>query len=306
MYSIKIEELETRVRIDKYLASVFDLSRTYIQECLDQGLVQVNGVVCKANYRVSLNDEIVLTPLAVKELNLTPVDLNLDIVYEDSDVIVVNKPRHLVVHPSAGHYEETLVHGLLHHCKDLSGINGVNRPGIVHRIDKDTSGLLVVCKNDKAHQAISDQLKDKTCTRTYVALVHGDLPHEFGTIDAPIGRDPKDRQKMCVTNRNSKEAVTYFKVLKKYEGYTLVQCTLKTGRTHQIRVHMQYIKHPIVGDFKYSYKNTMSTNGQLLHAMHLAFDHPTTNERMHFDTELPSYFQDVLDSLTEVSDESNK
>lgn len=304
-YNWKIEDINDVNRIDKFLTSNSEFSRSFIQDLIVKNAILVNGSPTKANYKLKLNDEIEVTVEETKEMDLTPIQMDLDVVYEDKDVIVINKPKNLVVHPSIGHYEKTLVHGLLAHCNDLSGINGIARPGIVHRIDKDTSGLLVVCKNDHAHQFISEQLKDKTCTRSYIALVHGTLPHEYGTIDAPIGRDYKDRQKMAVTNRNSKDAVTYFKVLKRYEGYTLVECTLKTGRTHQIRVHMQYIKFPVVGDSKYSYRNTMETNGQMLHAYALAFNHPSTNKRMEFEVELPDYFKAVLADLVEVVDESN-
>ncbi len=297
-----IDEENLHQRLDKFVSDNTDLSRNYTQALIDEERILVNGEKTKTNYKVKLNDEIVIDVPQAKELDLTPVDLNLEIVYEDSDLLIVNKPRGLVVHPAPGHYEHTLVHGVLHHCKDLSAINGVYRPGIVHRIDKDTSGLLIICKNDVAHNAIAAQLANKTCTRKYMTLVHGVIPHEYGTIDAPIGRDDKNRQKMCVTAKNSKEAITKFKVVKRYQNYTLVELSLKTGRTHQIRVHMQYIKFPVVGDQKYSYKKTLETNGQVLHAYELEFVHPTTNEMMKFTIDLPDYFKDVLAQIEEAVD----
>ena len=211
--------------------------------------------------------------------------------------IIINKPKGMIVHPTAGSQRDTLVNGLLYHCKDLSGINGVLRPGIVHRIDKDTTGLLIVAKNDKAHLSLAEQLKDKTVSRLYYALVHGVIEHDYGTIDAPIGRDPKDRQKMCVTSLNSKNAVTHFKVVERFKEYTLVECKLETGRTHQIRVHMQYIKHPVMGDPKYSYRKTRDCNGQMLHAHQLTFVHPSTNEKVVVDAPLPKQFEDILEEL---------
>ena len=231
------------------------------------------------------------------ELDLEPQDLHLDVVYEDEDVIVINKPKGMIVHPTSGSQKDTLVNGLLYHCKDLSGINGVMRPGIVHRIDKDTTGLLIVAKNDKAHESLANQLKDKSVSRKYYALVHGVIAHDFGTIDAPIGRDPKDRQKMCVIAKNSKHAVTHFKVIERFKEYTLVECSLETGRTHQIRVHMQYIGHPVVGDPKYSYRKTMNCNGQLLHAHELTFVHPSTQEKMVVEAKLPLQFEEILNDL---------
>ena len=220
--------------------------------------------------------------------------MDLDIVYEDQDLIVINKPKGLVVHPAVGNYENTLVHGLLYHCKDLSGINGEMRPGIVHRIDKDTSGLLVCAKNNNAHISLSSQLQDKTCFRKYYAICHGVFEHDEGTIDAPIGRDEKDRQKMSVTLKNSKEAITHFKVLKRFDDSTLVECELKTGRTHQIRVHMKFINHPVVNDAKYSNKKLIDESGQYLHAYYLSFIHPSTKKRMEFVTDMPSYMKDYI------------
>ena len=302
-----VEKEEELVRIDKFLLTKLELTRTHIQKLISEGNVLVNDQVSKANYKVKSNDNITVIIPELKEMDLTPKDMSLNIVYEDSDIIVINKPKGIVVHPAPGHYEDTLVNGLLYHCKDLSGINGVSRPGIVHRIDKDTTGLLVVCKNDIAHNSIANQLQSKTCERKYIALVHGVLPHDYGTIDAPIGRDEKDRQKMCVTAKNSKDAVTQFKVLKRYDKYTLVELSLKTGRTHQIRVHMQYIKFPVVGDYKYSIKKTLETNGQMLHAYQLTLIHPTTNKEMVFKAELPEYFEEILKEIVENSNgtESN-
>ena len=218
---------------------------------------------------------------------------------EDHDIIVINKPKGMVVHPAPGHYSGTLVNALLYHCKDLSGINGVMRPGIVHRIDKDTSGLLVVAKNDVAHEALSQQLQDKTCHREYVAIVHKPFTHEHGTIHAPIGRDEKDRQKMAVTANNSKDAITHFTVLENFKKFAYIKCQLETGRTHQIRVHMQYIEHPIAGDPKYGPRKTIQANGQLLHACALEFIHPTTHEKMRFEIGLEPTFEKVLNELRE-------
>ena len=226
-----------------------------------------------------------------------PQEMELDVVYEDHDVIVINKPKGMVVHPGPGNPDHTLVNGLLWHCQDLSGINGVLRPGIVHRIDKDTSGLIVACKNDNAHQSLAQQLAEKTAGRQYYALVHGVMPHEYGTIDAPIGRDEKDRQKMAVTEKNSRPAITHFKVVERFDRYTLLSCRLETGRTHQIRVHMQYIGFPIVGDPKYSLRKTLDTQGQMLHAYQLSFVHPSTGERMTFEAPLPPAFEALLAQL---------
>lgn len=293
-----VTELEKSLRLDKYLVGeLSQFSRSRIQMILEDGNVKVNGVSAKANYKVKVNDEIEVLLEDEKEIEAKPEQMNLDIVYEDHDVIVINKPKGMVVHPSIGNYEHTLVNGLLYHCQDLSGINGVMRPGIVHRIDKDTSGLVVVAKNDDAHRFLSEQLKDKTMNRRYYALVHGVMPHDYGTIDAPIGRDEKDRQKMCVTAHNSKPAITHFQVVERFQEYTLMECRLETGRTHQIRVHMQYIKFPIVGDPKYGRRKTMQVGGQLLHAYQLTFIHPSTKESMTFQANMPSVFLDVLDEL---------
>ncbi|MEG1475279.1 MAG: RluA family pseudouridine synthase [Longicatena sp.] len=295
---IIVQEDDTLDRIDKFVSDhEEDLSRNRIQGLLSEGLILVNEVPCKAKYKIKVNDHIYANFEDEMELEAQSEKMDLDIRYEDSDVIVINKPKGVVVHPANGNQTGTLVNGLLYHCKDLSGINGVLRPGIVHRIDKDTTGLLIVAKNDMAHASLSKQLQSKSVNRLYYALVHGVIEHEFGTIDAPIGRDCKDRQKMAVTSTNSKDARTHFKVLERFDEYTLVECRLETGRTHQIRVHMQYIGHPVVGDVKYSYRKTMQTNGQLLHAHRLTFIHPRTNEEISVEAPLPKVFEDVLEEL---------
>ena len=294
---IVVEEGTSPQRLDKYICEKEDLSRSRIQGLLSEGLILVNGIACKANYKVKPQDHITASFEDEMAMEAIPEEMDLDIRYEDEDVIVINKPKNIVVHPAAGNQTGTLVNGLLYHCKDLSGINGVLRPGIVHRIDKDTTGLLIVAKNDMAHTSLSEQLQSKSVNRLYYALVHGVIEHEFGTIDAPIGRDVKDRQKMAVTSTNSKDARTHFKVIERFADYTLVECRLETGRTHQIRVHMQYIGHPVVGDEKYSYRKTMQTNGQLLHAHQLTFVHPRTKETVTVEAELPQQFADILEEL---------
>ncbi len=285
-------------RLDKVLALLNeDLSRSYIQNLIKNGYVLVNEEEAKANQKVKKEDEVSLELPDQISLEIIPEAMDLDILYEDQDLLVVNKPKGLVVHPGAGNFEHTLVHGLMDHCKDLSGINGVMRPGIVHRIDKDTSGCLVVAKHDQAHQHLSLQLQDKTLKRVYLALVHGVVTHNLGTIEAPIGRDIKDRQRMMVKSLNAKEAITHFSVLNRYRDMTLLECRLETGRTHQIRVHLQFIKHPVVGDVKYGPKNTPDTQGQCLHAKSIEFIHPRTLEVMHFEAALPEVFQSFMDQL---------
>ncbi len=299
---IIITEDEAGQRIDKLLMSnQVASSRTQLQNYIVEGHLKVNGNVAKANYKVRLHDEITLVIPDSVDMTIEAQDMNLDIVYEDSDVIVVNKPSGMIVHPSPGVYKDTLVNGLLYACKDLSGINGVNRPGIVHRIDKDTSGLLMVAKNDMAHQSLSKQLQDKTVKRFYYALVHGVINHNYGKIDAPIGRDARDRQAMTVTDVNAKEAVTNFRVVERYKNYTLVECQLETGRTHQIRVHFQYIGHPVVGDPKYGRRRDNTSFGQYLHAKVLGFEHPRTHEHLLFDSELPDEFKKKIE---EIKDET--
>ncbi len=291
------------VRIDKVIAEKVDLSRTRIQQLIAQGLVTVNEEAVRNNYKLREGDEVSIEVPDAVEYEVKPVEMDLDIVYEDDDLIVINKPRGLIVHPTASTQEATLVNGVLAHCPNLSGINGVMRPGVVHRIDKDTTGLIVMAKNDKAHQFLSAQLADKTMSRKYYALVHGVINHDRGTIDAPIGRDPRDRQKMAVTERNGKEAVTNFFVKERFDKFTLIECHLQTGRTHQIRVHMEYIGHPVVNDPKYAPRRQKG-NGQLLHAFELTFIHPTTKERMTFNCPLPDDFQEYLNDLRSQQENS--
>ena len=249
--------------------------------------------------KIKIGDQIEIIVVDNTDLDLEPENIPLNIVYEDNDIIVVDKPSGMIVHPSPGIVHGTLVNALLYHCDDLSGINGVNRPGIVHRIDKETSGLLVVAKNDHAHRMLSQQLRNHDMTRSYIALVHGLIPHQHGKVDAPIGRDSKDRQKMAVTMHNSKRAVTNFTVLRRYRSMSLIECRLETGRTHQIRVHMSYIGYPVYGDPKYGWRKDDQTYGQFLHAKKLGFIHPTTNKYMEFESELPEYFKQKLIQLQE-------
>ncbi len=293
-----IEEQQQGERIDKALSSIqSEWSRTQIGNWISEGVIKVNGDAVKAKYKVKAGDIIAIDVPEVEELDVVPENLALDIVYEDADVLVVNKPKGMVVHPAPGHMGGTLVNGLMYHCKDLSGINGVLRPGIVHRIDKDTSGLLMVAKNDMAHESLVNQLVNKTVTRKYIALVHGHIAHDKGgTIDAPIGRDQKDRQKQAVVD-NGKHAVTHFQVVERFGDYTLVECRLETGRTHQIRVHMNYIGFPLVGDPKYGPKKTIDFGGQVLHAATLGFDHPSSGEYLEFETPLPADYEQLLNDL---------
>ena len=293
-----VSEAQNGLRFDKLCVEILpDLSRTRIQDLIANGFITINDLEVKANTKVKINDIISAEWPEDEELKVEAEEMDLDVLYEDKDLIVINKPKGIVVHPGAGNPNHTLVNGLLAHCKDLSGINGVLRPGIVHRIDKDTSGCLVVAKNDLAHQNLSEQLAKRTLKRTYIALVHGVIQHNVGTIEAPIGRDKSDRQKMTVTSMNARPALTHFKVMKRYEAYTLVECQLDTGRTHQIRVHFQYINFPIVGDPKYSIKKTLETQGQCLHAQRIEFIHPRTQEVMQFEAEMPEVFKQVLEEL---------
>ncbi|MGM7701097.1 RluA family pseudouridine synthase [Pseudalkalibacillus sp. Hm43] len=295
---IKVADSINRERIDKVISNEQeDASRTQVQQWIKEQRVKVNGELVKANYKCSAGDEIEIEIPEPEPLEVVPEQMSLDIIYEDQDLVVVNKPRGMVVHPAPGHLKGTLVNGLMAHCGDLSGINGVLRPGIVHRIDKDTSGLLVVAKNDKAHQHLGQQMKDKTTTRKYEAIVHGVIPHNKGTVDAPIGRDVHDRQKMAVTDKNSKDAVTHFNVIERFNKFTFVECILETGRTHQIRVHMHYIDFPVAGDPKYGPKKTLDISGQALHAKTLGFVHPRTGEEMEFTSELPEDMSTLLDEL---------
>ena len=298
-YSFQVTEEYEDERIDKYMSVLIDsLSRSFIQKMIKDGQVSVNGKIVKPSFILKADDQVYFQLPDSVEPNIQAENIPLDVIYEHSDLILVNKPKDMVVHPANGHYSGTLVNALMHHCKnDLSGINGVLRPGIVHRIDKNTSGSLIVCKNDKAHQSIADQLKEHSIKRVYHAIVHGKL-YENGTVNKPIGRDPKDRLKMAVVP-NGKEAITHYTVLKNFENYTYISCQLETGRTHQIRVHMASIGHPILGDDVYasSMKSPYKCNGQTLHAKTIGFIHPSTQEYMEFDTQLPDYFQHFLEIL---------
>lgn len=288
---------EDGVRVDKYLSTVSSISRTRAQQLCELGLVKVNGQPVKSAYKLEVDDVVEAEIPDDEPLAIEPENIPLDILYEDSDVIVINKPKGMVVHPAPGVYTGTLVNALLYHCRDLSGINGILRPGIVHRIDKDTTGCLVACKNDFAHRAIALQLQDKTCHREYKAVVEGVLRDDDGLIDAPIGRDARDRQKMTVTEKG-REARTRFHVLERYAHASFIQCALDTGRTHQIRVHMKFIGHPVMGDEKYGHAcRYMDTQGQVLHAYRLTFVHPRTGKEMTFEAPLPDYFEKLLTIL---------
>ena len=298
-YLFEIQE-DQQMRLDKYLAEQFpEQTRSYLQKLIKDGEVLVNGKNVKTGYQLSKGDEVSVNIPEPKELDVEPQKMDLDIVYEDDDVILINKPKGMVVHPAPGHTTDTLVNGLLYHCKDnLSGINGVARPGIVHRIDRDTTGILIVCKNDMSHNSIAAQLKEHSINRRYRALVHGNLKDDTGTIEGPIGRHPIDRKKMAINERNGKPAVTHYSVLERFGNYTLIECKLETGRTHQIRVHMTSIGHPLVGDEVYGpAKCPFKLQGQSLHAMVLGFVHPRTGEYMEFSADLPEYFEDLLRKL---------
>ncbi len=285
------------VRLDVYIADKYkDLSRTMVQKLIEEGSIKVNGNIKKLSYKVQLNDEISICIPKAKETDLKPQEIPIEVVYEDDDIIVVNKPKGLVVHPANGNPDGTLVNAIMAMCKEsLSGIGGELRPGIVHRLDKDTSGLLIVAKNDKAHINMSEQIKNRQVTKKYIALVRGVIQEDDATIDMPIGRSTKDRKKMAVT-KSGKQAVTHFKVLKRYPKYTLLEVKIDTGRTHQIRVHMAEIGHPVVGDMVYSNgKNDFGIQGQMLHAKSLDFKHPITGKQMHLEAELPQYFKSILE-----------
>jgi len=293
-----VNEEDAGQRIDKYVSDrLTDLSRTHVQEMIKTGAITVDDRTVKPNYKLSEGEAIHIRLPESEPVDIQPEAIPLDILYEDEDVIVINKPRGMVVHPAPGHTTGTLVNALLAHCRDLSGINGVLRPGIVHRIDKDTSGVLVCAKNDFAHRALAEQLKAKTTHRIYKAIAHGFFEHDQGTIDAPIGRDENDRKKMAVTRHHSKEAITHFTVLERFEKYTYVACRLETGRTHQIRVHLAYIGHPVAGDPKYGPRKTLDINGQALHAAELGFYHPSTKAFMRFTAPLPQDMARLLDQL---------
>ncbi|WP_371297923.1 RluA family pseudouridine synthase [Ruminococcus sp.] len=287
-------------RIDKYLSEQLeDMTRSHIQKLIKENMVRVNGMAVKSNFKLSASDQIEVEIPELKEPDILPENIPLDILYEDQDILVVNKPKGMVVHPAPGHYTGTLVNAIMYHCKDnLSGINGVMRPGIVHRIDMDTTGSLLICKNDRAHQALAEQLKEHSITRKYHAIVHGRLKEDEGTIDKPIGRHPIDRKKMSVHCTNGREAITHYRVLKRFQQFTYIECQLETGRTHQIRVHMSSIGHPILGDQVYGpAKCPYKLQGQTLHAKILGITHPTTGEYMEFDAPLPDYFQGLLEKM---------
>lgn len=295
-----IPESAEGLRIDKYLADACpDLSRSYLQKLLKDGRVQADGRPVKSSYRLSAGERVCFEVPEAVEAEITAEAIPLDILYEDEDVILINKPKGMVVHPAAGHYSGTLVNALMYHCKDqLSGINGVLRPGIVHRIDMDTTGVLVACKNDTAHNALAEQLKVHSITRVYYAIVFGNLKEEEGCINAPIGRHPTDRKKMSVHARNAKDAVTHYRVLERFSDYTYIECRLETGRTHQIRVHMASIGHPLLGDTIYGpARQPFSLTGQTLHAGILGFIHPRTGTYMEFCAPLPEYFETLLEKL---------
>lgn len=306
VYSKKMQEHNFTVyhsgeRIDRSLCEdLKDLSRSYIQKLVKDGNILVNGKKIKANYKVSEGDKIsVIIPDPEEIQDVIAEDIPLDILYEDDDILVINKPKGMVVHPSPGHYSHTLVNAVLFHCKDhLSGINGVLRPGIVHRIDMDTTGSLLVCKNDRAHQIIADQLKDHSITRRYHAIVCGNLKEELGSVNAPVGRHPVDRKKMSTKSKNGRHAITHYKVLERFGNYTYIECELETGRTHQIRVHMASIGHPILGDAVYGpSKCPWKLQGQTLHAKILGITHPSTGQYIEFDAPLPEYFVSMLEKL---------
>lgn len=298
-FEIIVEESDINKRIDVFLAKNLEsFSRSYIQDLIKKGKATIGGKSIKANYRLRNGDNVVLNIPKPEPLEILPENIPLDILYEDNDVILINKPKGMVVHPAAGHYSGTLVNALLYHCKDnLSGINGVLRPGIVHRIDMDTTGVIIACKNDKAHQNIAKQLAEHSIARRYVAIVNGNLKEDEGVVDAPIARAKNDRKKMAV-DKDGKTAVTHYKVLERLKNYTYIECVLETGRTHQIRVHMSYINHPLLGDEIYSgKKESMKLQGQCLHAMVLGFIHPTTNEYMEFEAPIPEYFNEILKKI---------
>ena len=300
IHEIEVLESQAGLRIDRFLSLEFpELSRSYIQKLMKEENITVNGETRKANYKVNAGDFVVLNEPELKEPDILAENIPLEILYEDSDLLIVNKPKGMVVHPSSGHYSGTLVNALMYYCReDLSGINGSLRPGIVHRIDMDTTGSLLVCKNDLAHQRIAEQLKEHSICRIYHAIVHGVIKGEEGTVDAPIGRHPTDRKKMSVNYKNGKSAITHYKVLQRFHNYTYIQCQLETGRTHQIRVHMASIGHPLLGDAVYGpSKCPYKLQGQTLHAKTIGIRHPRTGEYLEVDAPLPEYFVNLLKKL---------
>lgn len=301
-FDISLEDAGTR--IDKFLSDELpDISRSYIQKLIKEEHITVNGKVVKANYKLNSGDLLILEEPELKEPDILAEDIPLDVLYEDSDLLIVNKPKGMVVHPSAGHYSGTLVNALMHYCKDdLSGINGVMRPGIVHRIDMDTTGSLLVCKNDFTHNDVAEQLKVHSIKRIYHAIVHGVIKEDEGTVDAPIGRHPIDRKKMSINHKNGKEAVTHYKVIQRFRNYTYIQCQLETGRTHQIRVHMASLQHPLVGDEVYGpAKCPFKLQGQTLHAKTIGIIHPRTGEYIEANAPLPEYFESLLKKLESMN-----
>lgn len=302
--SLQADETYMDERLDKFLNAMLpDQSRSYLQKIIKDGNVLVNGEPKKSSYRLEDGDEVTADLPELKSPDIEPENIPLDILYEDDSILMVNKPKGMVVHPSAGHYTGTLVNAVLWHCQgQLSGINGVSRPGIVHRIDKDTTGVLVVCKNDAAHNAVAAQLKEHSITRKYRAIVHGVIKEDEGTVDAPIGRHPTERKKMASGVKNGKRAVTHYRVLERFQGYTYVECQLETGRTHQIRVHMASIHHPLLGDTVYGpAKDSHHLEGQTLHAMVLGLIHPVTGEYLEVEAPLPEYFENLLKKFRAMS-----
>ena len=302
--SLQADETYMDERLDKFLNAMLpDQSRSYLQKIIKDGNVLVNGESKKSSYRLEDGDEVTADLPELKSPDIEPENIPLDILYEDDSILMVNKPKGMVVHPSAGHYTGTLVNAVLWHCQgQLSGINGVSRPGIVHRIDKDTTGVLVVCKNDAAHNAVAAQLKEHSITRKYRAIVHGVIKEDEGTVDAPIGRHPTERKKMASGVKNGKRAVTHYRVLERFQGYTYVECQLETGRTHQIRVHMASIHHPLLGDTVYGpAKDSHHLEGQTLHAMVLGLIHPVTGEYLEVEAPLPEYFENLLKKFRTMS-----
>lgn len=300
IYKKQIVCLDEPIRLDKYVSQTYpDLSRHYVTELIELSYILINGQKVKKKYLVQSNDELSIHVPEPIEIEIMPENIPIDILYEDEHLVVVNKAKGMVVHPSLGHDHHTLVNALLYHCHDLSGINGKHRPGIVHRIDKNTTGILVVAKSDLAHHSLSQQFKEHTIERYYKALVFDQMEENAGRIEAPIGRDTRDRTRMAINHKNGKEAITHYEMIKRYPGYSLIKLSLETGRTHQIRVHMSYLKHPVVGDTRYTDReHTLGqTHEQMLHAATLGFIHPKTGEFMFFEAELPNYFQEILKRL---------